>query len=42
MGSLLRALGRDDDALEHLREALRLNPDHPQAPEVRTWLAARG
>ncbi len=43
MGTVLYALGgRGSEALQHFREGLRLNPDHPQAAEVRTILASSG
>ena len=41
MGTTLNAIpGRAREAREHLKEGLRLNPDHPQAAEVRSILRA--
>lgn len=43
MGTVLHALpGREEESIAHFREGLRLNPDHPQAAEVRKLLDSRG
>jgi tetratricopeptide (TPR) repeat protein len=43
MGTVLHALpGREEESIAHFRQGLGLNPDHPQAAEVRKLIASRG
>ena len=43
MGAVLLDIpGREEEGIGHLREGLRMNPDHPQAADVRAFLSSRG